>query len=69
MNLGQKFADLEDAITRIYYDLRDIDRDSLSEEDREILVEAYALADIYMQVLTGNSTWEEGQKQMREVLE
>ena len=69
MNLGQKFADLEDAITRIYYDLRDIDRDSLSEEDQELLREAYALADIYMQVLTGNATWEEGQKQMREVLE
>lgn len=30
MNLGQKFADLEDAITRIYYDLRDIERRQLA---------------------------------------
>lgn len=69
MNLGQKFADLEDAITRIYYDLREIEGNALSEEDQELLSEAYALADIYMQVLVGNATWEEGQKQMREVLE
>lgn len=70
MNLGQKFADLEDALQRIAIDLREVAsaRYPMEEEDHDMLMEAWTLADLYLDAVLGNVSWEEAQKQMRKVL-
>lgn len=68
MNLGDKFADLEDCLGRIFADLREVDYESLSEEDEELVSEAYKLAGLYEDALAGNISWEDARRTMRKIL-
>lgn len=66
--LTDKLNLIEDAFTRIFADLREVDGSPLDAESAAYLSEAYAIAEVFYELMSSNCTWREAKADFERIL-